>query len=144
MMEVMTGEAGLQRVGDAVEERRGQLGMTQQDLADAAGVDLKTVYNMESGLRWPRVKNRTAIAAALGWPTSALHDIRNGADPAALVREQPRAKHEDAGFEMILSNDGLTDAEKLRAIAAVVALRRELRQEAEALDGREGARGSAR
>jgi transcriptional regulator with XRE-family HTH domain len=65
----------LQRVGRAVAARRGELGMTQHDLADAAGVDLKTVYNLESGNRWPIARTRAAIAAALGWETGEFAAI---------------------------------------------------------------------
>jgi len=46
--------------------------MTQQDLADAAGVDLKTVYNLESGSRWPIARTRVAISRALGWGGDGL------------------------------------------------------------------------
>jgi transcriptional regulator with XRE-family HTH domain len=68
----------LRDVGRAVAARRGELGMTQQGLADAAGVDLKTVYNLESGGRWPIARTRVAIAAALGWEGDALAAIAGG------------------------------------------------------------------
>jgi DNA-binding XRE family transcriptional regulator len=55
--------------------------MTRQDLADAANVDLKTVYNLESGTRWPIARTRAAIAAALGWEGDALTAIAGGAVP---------------------------------------------------------------
>src|SRR6185437_10027978 len=62
----------LRRAGSAVAARRGELDMTQQDLADAAGVDLKTVYNLESGSRWPIARTRVAISRALGWGGDGL------------------------------------------------------------------------
>jgi transcriptional regulator with XRE-family HTH domain len=61
-----------QAFGRAVEARRGELGMTQQELADAAGVDLKTVYNLESGGRRPIARVRAAISGVLGWSDGAL------------------------------------------------------------------------
>jgi transcriptional regulator with XRE-family HTH domain len=73
---------GLFRVGRSVADRRGELGMTQQDLADAAGVDLKTIYNLESGQRWPIAKNRVKIAAALKWAPESLAAIRDGSAAA--------------------------------------------------------------
>ena len=86
----------LQRTGRAVAARRGQLGMTQQELADAAHVDLKTIYNLESGTRWPIARNRAAISAALGWEGDALAQIadsqregRAGAAPLAVVPPPP-------------------------------------------------------
>lgn len=57
------------------------MGLTQQELADAADVDLKTVYNLESGSRWPIAKTRVAVSAALGWSGDALADLALG-DPA--------------------------------------------------------------
>ena len=71
----------LQRVGRAVAARRGQLGMTQQELADAAHVDLKTVYNLESGTRWPIARNRAAISAALNWEGDGMIAIADGGTP---------------------------------------------------------------
>ena len=56
--------------------------MTQQGLADTAHVDLKTVYNLESGTRWPIARTRVAIAAALRWETDALGVIASGDAPA--------------------------------------------------------------
>jgi transcriptional regulator with XRE-family HTH domain len=76
--------------------------MTQQDLADAARVDLKTVYNLESGARWPIARTRAAIAAALGWGPDALGVLAAGGDPVPLAGAgAPRAvpvrpaQHED-------------------------------------------------
>lgn len=61
--------------------RRGRLGLTQQELADKAHVDLKTVYNLESGTRWPIARNRAAISAALNWEGDGLTVIAGGGVP---------------------------------------------------------------
>jgi transcriptional regulator with XRE-family HTH domain len=88
----------LRRIGRAVAARRGELGLTQQDLADAAGIDLKTVYNLESGTRWPIARTRGAIAAALGWGPDAFSEteFRGGVSvslPTAIV--PPRRPPDD-------------------------------------------------
>lgn len=45
--------------------RRGELGMTQAQLAEAAGVAERTVRSLEIGEAWPWARNLAAIARAL-------------------------------------------------------------------------------
>ena len=63
--------------------RRGELGLSQPALAEAAGVDPKTIWNLESGERWPIAKNRTKIERALGWAEGDLARIAEGRYTAA-------------------------------------------------------------
>lgn len=49
--------------------------MTQQELADAAGVDIKTIGNLESRGRWPIARTRARIEKALGWEPGELQHI---------------------------------------------------------------------
>jgi DNA-binding XRE family transcriptional regulator len=63
--------------------------MTQQELADVAGVDLKTIYNLESGARWPIARTRAAVASSLGWDADALDLLASGAVPPMSVRNAP-------------------------------------------------------
>src|ERR1700734_1228672 len=74
---------GRQRAARAVAARRGQLGMTQQELADAAGVDSKTIYNLESRGRWPIARTRALVEKALGWPVGEMQRIaeNDGGEP---------------------------------------------------------------
>ncbi len=110
----------LQRVGRAVAARRGALGMTRQELADAAGVDLKTVYNLESGTRWPIARTRVAISRALRWEGDALAGMADGSvppDPAVpetRPRGFPRSTKEmrEAMADRIDEFKGLADAAK--------------------------------
>jgi len=97
----------LRRVGRAVAARRGELGLTRQELADEAGVDLKTIYNLESGTRWPIARTRASVAAALGWTADALDGIAAGygtpsglpaARPVPLHTPQPAAPPPPPGF----------------------------------------------
>jgi transcriptional regulator with XRE-family HTH domain len=49
--------------------------MTQQELADAADVDTKTIGNLERRGKWPIARNRAKIEKALGWPPGELERI---------------------------------------------------------------------
>jgi transcriptional regulator with XRE-family HTH domain len=73
------------RVGRYIEDRRGFLGMSQKQLADAAGVDIKTIYNLESGRRWPVATTRGAIEVALEWSPGDLTRIAEGGEPTVEV-----------------------------------------------------------
>jgi hypothetical protein len=61
------------------------MGISQRDLADRAGVDLKTVYNLISGERWPQAKTRGAIENVLGWRPGDLLRIAEGGVPGSAV-----------------------------------------------------------
>lgn len=60
--------------------RRGELSLTQRTLATKAGVDIKTIYNLESGERWPQAGTRAKIEKALGWVAGTLEALAEGAD----------------------------------------------------------------
>lgn len=64
-----------QRAARAVAARRGELGMTQLELAETAGVDSKTIGNLERRGRWPIAKNRARIEKALHWPVGEMERI---------------------------------------------------------------------
>lgn len=69
------------RAARYVTTRRGELGLTQQQLAILAEVDIKTIYNLESGERWPQARNRVKIEAALGLPAGTLDALAAGRNP---------------------------------------------------------------
>ena len=73
---------GRQRAARAVAARRGVLRMTQQELGAAAGVDVKTIGNLESRGVWPIARTRAVIEEALGWPSGEMERI-------ATREEQP-------------------------------------------------------
>lgn len=53
-------------------ERRRELGLTQQQLAEALGADVKTVHRYEHGLSAPRPGQRRRLADALQWTPAQL------------------------------------------------------------------------
>ena len=80
----MTGAA---KVGELVRERRMSAGLTQRELADAAGVSIGTVRDLEQGrTRCPRWATVAAVAAALGMDQcqhAELANIWHGGHPDA-------------------------------------------------------------
>lgn len=72
---------GRQRAARAVEAQRGKLRMTRGALAQAAGIDPKTIYNLEEKGRWPTAATRAAIEQALGWSVGEMKRISEEAEP---------------------------------------------------------------
>jgi transcriptional regulator with XRE-family HTH domain len=79
------------RAARAAAARRGALGMTQQELADAARVDVKTIGNLEKRGTWPIARTRARIEDALGWPADELERVAGEPPDDELV---PRDAYE--------------------------------------------------
>ena len=57
----------MEHVGEAIRYHRGRLGLTQEELAERAGVSPTTVVNLENGeIRRPRITTLQNLADALG------------------------------------------------------------------------------
>ncbi|MEV8354665.1 helix-turn-helix domain-containing protein [Streptomyces niveus] len=73
------------RLGKALRTARARRGLTQQDLADLAGVSARSVSDAEGGTvpkaRMPQSIDK--IAAALGWPEGGVAALLEGAAPEA-------------------------------------------------------------
>lgn len=61
--------------------RRGELGMDRQELAGAAEIDPKTLYNLEIKGRWPIAVTRARIERALRWPPGEMERIAAENEP---------------------------------------------------------------
>jgi len=83
----MGGELDRERVAKYVVARRGSMGLTQEQLAERAGVTVKTIYNLEAGERWPQARTRSAIEAALDWRPGDLVRIGEGLEPVSSASE---------------------------------------------------------
>lgn len=60
-------------LGDAIRRLRRDRGLTQEDLADRAGISQRTLSDIERGhIGLPRMENLRALAAALGVDTGSL------------------------------------------------------------------------
>lgn len=64
----------------AAQSRMGELGLTQEDLAARAKLNLSTINTFLNGHTWPQVRTRAKIEVALGWDTGELGRISSGYD----------------------------------------------------------------
>jgi len=56
----------MKEIGKHLKERRNQLGITQLDLADLAGISANTLYKIERGQANPTLKVLIKLADVLG------------------------------------------------------------------------------
>lgn len=77
-----------QRLGDLVRRRRAVLDMTQDDLADSAGVAPGTIRNIEQG-KQTRELTLPKICRALGWLPESYTLILIGGEPMEEERPEP-------------------------------------------------------
>ena len=78
-----------QRLGELVSERRGDLGLTQEDLRAAGGPSTATQRLIEGGHQsryQPTILAR--LETALGWQRGSVRRILAGGDPV-IVRDEP-------------------------------------------------------
>lgn len=123
------------RLGHALRAAREARGLTQEDLADLAGVSGRSVQEAEAGTvpkkRMPYTIGR--IASALGWPEGAVPAILDGAAPPGgdwrPVSVQAQVDEETATgiitSAMVQASENVTPAEIRKATRlALDALRR--------------------
>ena len=80
---------------EKVREHRGQLGLSQQELADKAGIGVRTLTYYECGKRFPQAAQLYKLAKALGVSTEYLkndeiEDPSYGMDRMEYVEEMLR------------------------------------------------------
>jgi transcriptional regulator with XRE-family HTH domain len=79
-------EAAVEHIGEAIRQRRGELGITQEDLATAAEVAPTSVVRLENGeIRRPRVGTIQRLSEALDMDPQEL--LRFVARPAVVKVE---------------------------------------------------------
>lgn len=70
-------ERNHKRIGANVRRRRLEIGMTQEDLAFAAGLDTTAIGRIERGLRGSRTDTLITVARALSiWPGELLRGVK--------------------------------------------------------------------
>lgn len=108
-----------QRVGQAVEQRRLALRLTQGELAEAIGVSIKTVNNVARGATIPQKLRRADWERALGWEQGSIRALLMGGEPlVAQPGETVGPAADDAGFVSTGAGGtaGITEDELLRRL----------------------------
>lgn len=70
--------------GAAVAAAAGELGWSQSELAQRAGVDSGTLGDFLAGRRWPRNTTQFKVEKALGWRPGTISRIARGDDPPVV------------------------------------------------------------
>ena len=77
----MTGEITAQQdpavgpPGGWLRRRREAAGLTQEELAEQAGLSVRTIRNLESGAGQPQLRSMRSLTAALGLPETVMSQL---------------------------------------------------------------------
>src|SRR3954468_13261250 len=102
-------KTGSEELARLIRDRREQLGMSRQDLADATGVPYPTIAQIETAYRGVSPSRLGVIARALGLDPAQLYDVLasdTGAAPLAkrARRGRPAARVRSTGEGEWLAN----------------------------------------
>jgi transcriptional regulator with XRE-family HTH domain len=92
------------RAREAVRTAMGQKGMSNKELAQAAGVDEGTVGDFLNGKRWPRPGNLVKLDTALGWDAGTIARVGTG---GAVPNVRP--DRDDPGVLLDIAADAYAD-----------------------------------
>jgi len=70
-----------QRAAAAFTARRGELGLTQEDVAERGQIAPRTVVGFESQGKWPNPRSRARLEKAVGWASGEIARIASAAAP---------------------------------------------------------------
>lgn len=125
----MTDRSEWEVVGQAIEQRMSELGLTKAQMLRAAGLSDKTLKGYLEGRPIRRADKAAAITSALHWPPEALDRILRGEPPMAGQRDgesdavaRAEAQYRDAAAAVTAEEARLAQlAMQLRAIETSVA-----------------------
>lgn len=112
-------ELPLTTVGWEIDERRAELGMRWQDLAEAAGVSRQRLYEIrDSGSASSRMRTTTKkkIERALQWERGSIDAILRGGDPTPISAPEDEWAPRDELERSLKSIPGLTQADYRRLV----------------------------
>lgn len=101
---VHVAQRDIKRLGEAIETRRRELGITQAEFAERGELALATVQRVESGKINPRAKTWKGLDQGAGWPPGTSQAIAEGSPIPEDKPAFPRAESldVDAGPETIV------------------------------------------
>ncbi len=110
---------GLSPIGAAIRDRRRRLGMTLQDLADACGLSVPFLSQIERDRAMPSLVSLTAVAAALGVEMSYFV---GAPPPGQVVRRgsEPEHLHFGTGPVSYVRMSGRHEERKMEALHITV------------------------
>lgn len=76
--------AARERLAEAIEDRRLELALRLQDVAEAAGISLKTLHSVRTGDKGIAPLTQIGLARALHWTPDSVKRILDGLDPEEL------------------------------------------------------------
>ena len=97
-------DPGVARAGTAVAARRGELGISQRELARRRVITAPALIAFEKGRAWPRERTRHTLEELLQWPAGTIARIRAGAAAPPQAAHGPSARD---GSEVALVADAV-------------------------------------
>ena len=103
-------EAYYYRIGSSIRQKRQEKGLTQEGLAEAAGLSLKMVQKLEGGQKGFRMETVIKIAETLGVSIGSLADMQGKDEGAVSCREAFYELARDKSIEEIQYAVGIVDS----------------------------------
>lgn len=109
-MGMISCEAYYYRIGSSIRKNRQEKGMTQEELAEAAGLSLKMVQKLEGGQKGFRMETVIRIAETLGVSLGSLADTQGEDERALFCREMYYELVRDKSVEEIRYAVGIVNS----------------------------------
>lgn len=103
-------EAYYYRIGSSIRRNRQEKGLTQEDLAEAAGLSLKMVQKIEGGQKGFRMETVIRIAETLGVSLGSLADMQGEDERTLSCREMFYELVGDKSIEEVRYAVGIVDS----------------------------------
>ncbi|MFI5934725.1 helix-turn-helix domain-containing protein [Actinoplanes sp. NPDC051494] len=122
------GMADTQRLATYLVARRIQLGYRHRPaFAEAAGVSLRTLSDIENGLRVPSASTIAALDQALQWQPGSVRETLAGGEPAqAKLASEPgdHSTGSDPLLIQVMRSTDISDEDKARIVEILIAEKR--------------------